>query len=216
MPLGGAVLVSSGAPVARCRVTVPLDRRAMPLLKGNLHTHTVLSDGTLSPEAVLAAYRERGYDFLAFTDHSSLLGPGGERAYWARLPASTPDFVVLLGIEDQPPELGGRHVGRIVAPNEVLRIVNHPNVYALSVREVAEAVARIGADCVEVTHHGRHLAIFDTDEIPVPKIATDDAHHAREIGLAWIELEAPRDPDAIVRAIKAGDFERVVEGRRYK
>ena len=37
--------------------------------KGNLHTHSTRSDGTLSPGAVLAAYRERGYDFLSLTDH---------------------------------------------------------------------------------------------------------------------------------------------------
>src|SRR5215813_8805491 len=37
--------------------------------KGNLHTHSTRSDGKLSPEEVVAAYRERGYDFLALTDH---------------------------------------------------------------------------------------------------------------------------------------------------
>jgi hypothetical protein len=39
------------------------------LFRGNLHTHTSASDGGLSPEAVCAAYREKGYDFLAITDH---------------------------------------------------------------------------------------------------------------------------------------------------
>ena len=37
--------------------------------RGNLHTHSTLSDGTLPPEAVCAHYREAGYDFLALTDH---------------------------------------------------------------------------------------------------------------------------------------------------
>lgn len=37
--------------------------------RGNLHTHTDRSDGTLSPEAVCAYYRDNGYDFLALTDH---------------------------------------------------------------------------------------------------------------------------------------------------
>ncbi len=37
--------------------------------KGNLHTHSTRSDGALEPEAVVAAYREHGYDFLALTDH---------------------------------------------------------------------------------------------------------------------------------------------------
>src|SRR5947209_6191196 len=37
--------------------------------RGNLHTHSTLSDGALSPEEVCALYRDAGYDFLALTDH---------------------------------------------------------------------------------------------------------------------------------------------------
>ena len=40
-----------------------------PFFKGNLHCHTTLSDGKLTPEQVKQFYRERGYDFLALTDH---------------------------------------------------------------------------------------------------------------------------------------------------
>ena len=39
------------------------------MLKGNLHCHTTRSDGTVTPEEVVRAYYERGYDFLAITDH---------------------------------------------------------------------------------------------------------------------------------------------------
>ena len=37
--------------------------------RGNLHTHSTRSDGGLSPAEVVASYRDRGYDFLALTDH---------------------------------------------------------------------------------------------------------------------------------------------------
>ena len=37
--------------------------------RGNLHTHSTLSDGVLSPEEVCRRYRDEGYDFLALTDH---------------------------------------------------------------------------------------------------------------------------------------------------
>lgn len=37
--------------------------------RGNLHTHSTLSDGMLSPAQVCDLYRENGYDFLAITDH---------------------------------------------------------------------------------------------------------------------------------------------------
>ncbi len=38
-------------------------------LKGNLHSHTVNSDGSLTPEEMKEAYKHHGYDFLAITDH---------------------------------------------------------------------------------------------------------------------------------------------------
>ena len=40
----------------------------------DLHTHSNISDGTLSPEALLALAAERGVDVLALTDHDSMHG----------------------------------------------------------------------------------------------------------------------------------------------
>lgn len=40
--------------------------------KGNLHTHTTQSDGLATPDEAIRWYRERGYDFIAITDHSVL------------------------------------------------------------------------------------------------------------------------------------------------
>ncbi|WP_329002103.1 CehA/McbA family metallohydrolase [Kribbella sp. NBC_00709] len=37
--------------------------------RGNLHTHSNLSDGALSPAETAQVYREAGYDFVAITDH---------------------------------------------------------------------------------------------------------------------------------------------------
>ncbi|MGL6173148.1 MAG: PHP domain-containing protein [Cellulosilyticaceae bacterium] len=37
--------------------------------KGDLHVHTCFSDGKESPEFVVAKYRQKGFDFLAITDH---------------------------------------------------------------------------------------------------------------------------------------------------
>ena len=37
--------------------------------RGNLHTHSTLSDGRLEPEEVCRRYRAEGYDFIALTDH---------------------------------------------------------------------------------------------------------------------------------------------------
>ncbi len=52
-------------------------RKALPSLvtlediKGDLHVHTDWSDGTAPIEAMLAAAAERGYEYVAITDHSS-------------------------------------------------------------------------------------------------------------------------------------------------
>ncbi len=37
--------------------------------RGNLHTHSNLSDGVLDPREVCRRYKAQGYDFLALTDH---------------------------------------------------------------------------------------------------------------------------------------------------
>ena len=45
-------------------------------LRGDLHCHTVASDGTASVQEMAQAARERGYDYLAITDHSASFGFG--------------------------------------------------------------------------------------------------------------------------------------------
>lgn len=53
--------------------TAPADAPAGPTwYKGNLHTHTLWSDGDDFPENVAFWYRDHGYHFLALTDHNKL------------------------------------------------------------------------------------------------------------------------------------------------
>lgn len=188
----------------------------MPRLRGNLHTHSTLSDGALDPVEIARRYKAKGYDFIAFTDHRCFLGDGGSQAYWARLPPSEDGFLILRGVEEEPESLGGRHMGVIQGDTEDLRIINHPNEYGLTVDEAREAVRLANAHAIEITCHGRYLQRYDTEAIKVPKIATDDAHHALEVGVAWIEVEANLEPDSIVRAIKAGRFKNFVGGHQLQ
>ncbi len=46
-----------------------LFRNDLPWYKGNLHMHTTLSDGELTPEDAIDCYEQAGYDFIAVTDH---------------------------------------------------------------------------------------------------------------------------------------------------
>jgi len=41
-------------------------------LKGNLHTHSLWSDGNDFPEVISRWYKDQGYDFLAISDHNTL------------------------------------------------------------------------------------------------------------------------------------------------
>jgi DNA polymerase (family 10) len=47
-------------------------------IRGDLHCHTTASDGTASIEEMAIAGRERGYEYLAITDHSATHGFGDE------------------------------------------------------------------------------------------------------------------------------------------
>ena len=58
--------------------------------KTNLHTHSTISDGTLSPREVKDAYKAAGYQVLAITDHNVIVDHSH---------MNEPDFLMLTGIE---------------------------------------------------------------------------------------------------------------------
>ena len=58
--------------------------------KANLHCHSTLSDGKLTPEQLKEAYRAHGYSILSVTDHER---PHDHSAL------SEPDFLLLTGYE---------------------------------------------------------------------------------------------------------------------
>lgn len=74
--------------------------------KGNIHAHTTVSDGTVTPEKQAEDYRAHGYDFLALTDHNVmpthaalsredfLIMPGWERD----IPFGTTKCIHLVGL----------------------------------------------------------------------------------------------------------------------
>lgn len=42
-------------------------------LKGNIHSHSTVSDGMFSPRELAELYRDHGYAFLSMTDHNVLV-----------------------------------------------------------------------------------------------------------------------------------------------
>jgi hypothetical protein len=186
----------------------------MPILKGALHAHTTCSDGALEPEELLRVYRNLGFQFVAITDHDSLI----PRDYWDRLPQGDDDFLVFKGVELTVFERGYVHVGEIRGNTETLRILNHPSIYNLPVERIIEVIAaiskRLPIDCVEVTHHGRYAPQFDVPEIAYPKIVSDDAHSQDMCGKAWITVDCALEKDAILQEIRAGRATNWVAGKR--
>jgi hypothetical protein len=63
--------------------------------KGNLHTHTLNSDGDSTPDDVVRWYREHGYNFVTLTDHNYLTSVDGLNA----LHGADGKFVVMKGEE---------------------------------------------------------------------------------------------------------------------
>jgi predicted metal-dependent phosphoesterase TrpH len=185
----------------------------MALLRGNLHAHTTFSDGVRSPAALVREYERLGYDFLAITDHEDHENLSYSE-YQQVIDKLASHLLIFRGLELDYAPLS-QHVGRVHGERETLHVLNHPARYKLSVGETNERIRVIRAaglplDAVEVTDTGFYRALYDTDEIPLVKVATDDAHRPPHFGRAWIEVEARRDRDAILRAIRGGDFRKII------
>ena len=80
--------------------------------KGNIHTHSTLSDGMRTPADVCATYRDAGYDFLALTDHFQ---PKCAFPVADTRPFRTPGFTTILGAELHAPATGLGEIWHILA-----------------------------------------------------------------------------------------------------
>jgi len=176
------------------------------LLKGCLHTHTTCSDGKLSPQEVANAYELKGYDFIAFTDHDYLL----KHNYRKICEQVKTNMIIFHGIELTVFVKGYIHVTKIEGDREVLHIFNHIGEYDFTPEQLLVRLAKLEKmyplDAVEITTKGFREMVFESLNISYPKIASDDSHTLVGIGRAWIELDAKREKDSIIKAIKKGKF----------
>jgi hypothetical protein len=175
-------------------------------LKGALHVHTTCSDGELTVAETIEIHEQLGFDFIALTDHDYLIRPDCyDELYRIRT-----DMIVFTGKELTVFESGYCHVSQIEGDRERLYIFNHPAQLDLPLSKVVERIQNVAEqyplDAVELTTYGFPTPEYDVPEIPYPKVATDDSHTRAMCGRAWIEMDAPRDKDAIIRAVRAGEF----------
>ncbi len=58
--------------------------------RANLHCHSTLSDGTMTPEEIKTIYKAHGYAIVAYTDHRNMIGHSD---------LNDPGFLALTGFE---------------------------------------------------------------------------------------------------------------------
>ncbi len=173
--------------------------------RGNLHTHSNLSDGALTPEAVVGAYKSAGYDFLQLSDHfmERFGWPIADTRRWR-----ANDFTTLIGAElhamgtevgelwhilavglslDFPPpkpgETGPQLAARARAAGAFVAIA-HPAWSQLTAEdgrslEAAHAVEIYNHGCAVENDRGDGFYLLDrlaNEGRRLTAIATDDAH----------------------------------------
>lgn len=173
--------------------------------KGNLHTHSTGSDGTLSPGEVCRRYREQDYDFLCVSDHfrevygfpvtdtrgyrtnrfTTILGAevhAGANSMgepWHILAVGLPDDFEPTGSNESAPELAARcrAAGAFV-------VIAHPQWSGLTMADVDALDCAQGIEVFNHTcllHAERPDGAYLMDEAATRgrllyACATDDAH----------------------------------------
>jgi hypothetical protein len=207
--------------------------------RGNLHTHSKLSDGALKPEDVIEAYKRAGYDFVQLSDHflgrfnwpiadtrklrsnnfTTLIGAevhamttsAGE--YWHILATGLPLDFPHAAPDETGPTLAARarEAGAFV-------IMAHPSWSQLTIEDgrslaAAHAVEVYNHTCAVLTDRGDGFYLLDqlcNEDRRLLAVAGDDAHfHSGDLdafGAYVMVKSASLDPEALLSALKAGEF----------
>jgi len=76
------------------------DQESLTWYKGNLHTHSLWSDGDDFPEVIADWYQDQGYDFLAISDHNTI----ADSERWLRIAKEHPRYAVYQNYVQTSPE----------------------------------------------------------------------------------------------------------------
>lgn len=190
-------------------------------LRGNFHCHV---GGPEHAGAVRDWYRDRGFDFLAATDHDAVTAFPPEQDGFITLPGSeiSHAHVVGLGLRDAP-AAQPRTVEGIADIVEAVRaqggaaILAHPHWSGWrweELRAAAEAGIEgfevVNAICYGINGKGRSdqlwTLLLDRGYRP-SAIGSDDAHSTEDrfAGKGWTGvLAAQRTPEAVLDAVREG------------
>jgi len=130
-PAGLVLCASAGA-------AEPDDQADLQWFKGNIHTHSLWSDGNDFPEMIADWYRSRGYNFLALSDHNVLsegtrwmkydeiAARGGKEALSKYRDRFGADWVETRGAAGTP-----SHEVRLKPLNEFRKLVEEPGQFLM-------------------------------------------------------------------------------------
>jgi len=208
-----------------------IDKYGQVWYKGNLHTHTKLSDGVLSPEEAVKLYADAGYDFIAFTDHW-VFGKGGW--YNGMLVLSGAEYntktelkdgifhIVGIGMTSDPQDnielnASAQEIINGIKNCNGIAVLAHP---AWSLNTPEQIMQLQGIDAVEIynsvsdlPHSSRPYSGLIIDMLAsmgrlLPCIAVDDTHfYDGEETKSWIMVQSESfTHESILKAIREGKF----------
>lgn len=154
--------------------------------RGNLHTHSTMSDGARTPEEVVGDYRSRGYDFISLTDHFLPNAhfrkgePGFIRVTDTR-PFDSDDFVTILGAEVHGPAMANGEMWHLVAVGLPL---DFPELGEGETGPEVARRARAAGAWVSLAHpYWNAVSDADAQEVLDTIDAVEVYNHASEVGI---------------------------------
>ena len=196
--------------------------------KGNLHTHTNLSDGQMSPADCIEIYKKEGYDFIAITDHKKFFKGFNQKEFMV---ISSTEFdvndyetkrayhITGIGLKSeiiQKKEFSPQNIIDAINKNGGIAIIAHP---AWSLLKHDDLIELLNYEGIEIWNtvsefpSGRGNSINYADVLGskgrYPLLfAVDDTHfYTDDLFGGYIMVNCfSLDSEAILNSIKQGKF----------
>lgn len=205
-------------------------------LKGNLHSHTTISDGDYAPAEMVDDYIDHGYDFISMTDHNVFVPhPELERNGLLLLTGVEHDLayskvkcthVVGTGKAGQtetgyecrkytPDELSDQQMIDMMVSDGQFVAIAHPIWSRMEPEEILKldnfhAIEVLNNGCEMLCHAGHGEVYWDMLLRRGKKIfgtATDDTHKKYDAFGGWVQVKArEKSHEAIMDALFSGQF----------